>query len=749
MTLADSLRQSARACEGASVALAHALRPTVTQSPNPPPNARDAYREVEAIEITCRAVMEEAATIIPLLDNEQPCVGRSPRLIFDKSRICNGFDTLISILITLLDTTNQAILDVAGYQKSWLVSPIQAAACFEKMVTHHGQLRAFYGIIHLAAKIVNRGNVSKSLFVDVNNTTTDPNTDPIRCRAAIKLDDFYGRGFGFHYSPEMRNVLRVVSIARGSVQKSHREDDDRTPELIRNVAMLGWGMIYSNMVLMDQLGITIEGVSQIGADGDEYTMKIPALRKFMNLVEQPLVAGVSGLASADVTVDSVFYLPIPTEEDGLEGAESDLLQEIVKYVKEPVTVRLMSSKRRPISLPKGLAVHAHPVKPEKSEPIRSSSKTSLEGQSSERKGIFDALYSPFSNSVENISEDNPNATSEGVSITSKTAPSPDKRKYSEPVPLPPDDLLHNKTDSGPSQGNLGDTLRTELIKFHSNVSSFLGREQAKPASGLIIHFHGGGFISQSSTGHMVYMKEWCADVPDTVLFAIDYKLAPEYKYPVALNECTYAYIWALQNASRLGTLANRVIFTGDSAGGNLAIATALNIGRLGVRPPDAIAVAYPSLYVRNAWSPSRLLSFFDPMLPLSVIDLCLKSYCRPEDETRGSTDPLLSPVVASDEELRRLPPICMISGSLDPLLDDAVQFAHRLKLAGRTEDILKIYECLPHGFLNMNQVYGVANSGMRYLSRKIAEYLQVAIRKGSQAGVPDNLKGAVVDAATM
>ena len=91
------------------------------------------------------------------------------------------------------------------------------------------------------------------------------------------------------------------------------------------------------------------------------------------------------------------------------------------------------------------------------------------------------------------------------------------------------------------------------------------------------------------------------------------------------------------------------MLVGDSAGGNIALGAALLARRIGLRPPDGVALAYPSLYLAVAWSPSRLLSFFDPMLPLSVLELCVSSYLGDEHAAKASTNPLMSPVVASDD----------------------------------------------------------------------------------------------------
>jgi len=102
---------------------------------------------------------------------------------------------------------------------------------------------------------------------------------------------------------------------------------------------------------------------------------------------------------------------------------------------------------------------------------------------------------------------------------------------------------------------------------------------------------------------------------DAPVLSVDYSLAPQYPYPHALNECFYAYAWALANPSKLGWSGERICVTGDSAGGNLATAVALKCIQESLRRPDGIVLFYPVLSVEIAVSPSRFLSLMDPLLP--------------------------------------------------------------------------------------------------------------------------------------
>lgn len=79
---------------------------------------------------------------------------------------------------------------------------------------------------------------------------------------------------------------------------------------------------------------------------------------------------------------------------------------------------------------------------------------------------------------------------------------------------------------------------------------------------LILHIHGGGFISQTSESHQLYLKDWSRWTDDSPILSVDYSLAPEAPHPRALEEVLYAYVWALNNFDRLGTTGKRIVLAG-------------------------------------------------------------------------------------------------------------------------------------------------------------------------------------------
>lgn len=142
---------------------------------------------------------------------------------------------------------------------------------------------------------------------------------------------------------------------------------------------------------------------------------------------------------------------------------------------------------------------------------------------------------------------------------------------------------------------------------------------------LLIHYHGGGFVAQTSKSHENYLRIWSKELSVPIL-SIDYSLSPEAPFPRALEECFYSYCWALKNCHLLGSTAERVCLAGDSAGGNLCITVSMKAISCGVRVPDGIMAAYPATLLTTDASPSRLLTSIDPLLPLGVLTKCLNAY---------------------------------------------------------------------------------------------------------------------------
>ena len=126
-----------------------------------------------------------------------------------------------------------------------------------------------------------------------------------------------------------------------------------------------------------------------------------------------------------------------------------------------------------------------------------------------------------------------------------------------------------------------------------------------------------------------YLTHW-ANKLDAPIISVDYSLAPEDPYPRAVNDCLYAYAWALKNSKQLGSTARRIIFVGDSAGGNFVFSVALLASQYRIPVPNLLLAAYPALFIELNPSPGRLQSVLDPLLPYGVLNACLLAYRGPD-----------------------------------------------------------------------------------------------------------------------
>ncbi|XP_046663847.1 hormone-sensitive lipase-like [Homalodisca vitripennis] len=222
-----------------------------------------------------------------------------------------------------------------------------------------------------------------------------------------------------------------------------------------------------------------------------------------------------------------------------------------------------------------------------------------------------------------------------ISIPPEPLSSPRADGFLVDIPIP-------SSHSGPSP--LSVRLLSAVKRQHM-VGEAGGKESLVPPSkGLIFHCHGGGFVAQSSRSHEAYLRQWAQGLPAPIL-SVDYSLAPEAPFPRALEEALYAYCWALNNTTLLGTTAERIVFAGDSAGANLVIGVAMKCIELGLRPPDGLFLAYVPVVVSFVPSPGRLLCLMDPLLPFGFLMGCLKAYACPPDVYAAS--------LAHENKLRR------------------------------------------------------------------------------------------------
>jgi acetyl esterase/lipase len=203
--------------------------------------------------------------------------------------------------------------------------------------------------------------------------------------------------------------------------------------------------------------------------------------------------------------------------------------------------------------------------------------------------------------------------------------------------------------------------------FRSKVG---GHSQA-----ALIYLHGGMWMQGSPETHWDVAARIAAWNLQTVI-SVDYALAPEHPYPAALNQCTEVVRWSRIEASELGIDPNRIAVGGESAGGNLAAATALKCRDEGISLAAQLLI-YPICDFDSS-RPSCVQNADGPPHRVSDWTRAAALYC-PEEE-RLYTDPYVNPVVAASH--RGLPPAFVAFAQYDPHRDSAVVYADMMEAAG-------------------------------------------------------------------
>jgi acetyl esterase len=237
---------------------------------------------------------------------------------------------------------------------------------------------------------------------------------------------------------------------------------------------------------------------------------------------------------------------------------------------------------------------------------------------------------------------------------------------------------------------------------------------ARPAPACV-YFHGGGFVLGSPRSHEGVVRALAAQT-HAVFVSVDYRLAPEHRLPAAHDDALAAYQWARANAGSLGIDPDRIVLSGDSAGGNLALATAISARDLGLSPPRGLVPIYPATDMTRSFPSHRELGK-DYFLTTELLDWFLERFLQRPEQMR---DPRVSPLFATD--LARLPPTHIVTAGFDPLRDEGEAMATRLRESGvRTTH--QSEDSLIHGFVSMAGVLPEAERAVGRIADAIARQL--------------------------
>lgn len=257
--------------------------------------------------------------------------------------------------------------------------------------------------------------------------------------------------------------------------------------------------------------------------------------------------------------------------------------------------------------------------------------------------------------------------------------------------------------TGPAMASVRDT---SIAGPHGDIPVRIYRPYAAPvtAAPALVWFHGGGMIMGSLHSFDRLARD-IAEATGAVVFNVEYRLAPEHRYPVANDEAYAALCWVHENAAEYGVGSAGIGVGGDSAGGALATATALRSRDAGGPAIAQQVLFYPGIE-RRTDRPSMREFGDSPFLTATDIDW-MKSLYLGEDP--GADDCYGVPALA--DSLAELPPAIIAVGYGDPLRDAVEAYGDRLRAAGVPTAQLR-YPGVGHGFAMQTAAIARARAAM-------------------------------------
>jgi acetyl esterase len=224
------------------------------------------------------------------------------------------------------------------------------------------------------------------------------------------------------------------------------------------------------------------------------------------------------------------------------------------------------------------------------------------------------------------------------------------------------------------------------------IAARLYRPDDRPDLGLLVYFHGGGWVIGDLDSHDNVCRALANGSGQAVL-SIDYRLAPEHPFPASLEDALNATRWAHANAASLGCRADRIAVGGDSAGGNLAAVVA----QLAPVPLAYQLLVYPvtDCSCSHASYEDNATGYFLTKVGMGwFIDHYLAG------DHGSATDPRVSPHFAADHVVAATPPALVITAEFDPLRDEGDAYATRLAALGVPTSHVR-FGGMFHGFFSL------------------------------------------------
>ncbi|MBN1908332.1 MAG: alpha/beta hydrolase [Pirellulales bacterium] len=226
--------------------------------------------------------------------------------------------------------------------------------------------------------------------------------------------------------------------------------------------------------------------------------------------------------------------------------------------------------------------------------------------------------------------------------------------------------------------------------------------------GALVYYHGGGWVIGDLDSHEAICCR-LANAAGCLVVSVDYRLAPEHKYPVAVDDAFAATAWVFDQAASLGIEPNRVAVGGDSAGGNLSAAVTLMARDRAAFQPALQVLIYP-VTDYNLDTPSYPENAEGYLLTREGMRWCWQQYLAREED---GAEPYASPLRAAD--FQGLPPALILTAEYDPLRNEGEAYAQRLADAGVPVTLTR-YDGMIHAFFRRGNDLDQANTAIKQVA---------------------------------
>ena len=237
---------------------------------------------------------------------------------------------------------------------------------------------------------------------------------------------------------------------------------------------------------------------------------------------------------------------------------------------------------------------------------------------------------------------------------------------------------------------------------------------------VIIFLHGGGWV----TGDLESYERVCLAITRQTghaLIAVDYRLAPEYPFPAALEDC-YKTVRAVIRWHKMSGAKHKITLMGDSAGGNLAAAVSLYMRDRGEQMVDRQVLIYPATYNNHTQdSPfaSVLENGTDYFLTSRHICDYMDLYCQDNESSRNS--PYCAPLLA--ENFENQPDTLIITAQYDPLRDEGEEYGRKLKEAGNLAVVRRIDGTM-HGYFSLSVQFAAVRKSYDIINKFLKDEIE-------------------------